>query len=249
MGLMQATAMGLMQATAMGLTAMGVQVSNEIIRRCSAAIALSEVFSPNVDSVSTVLQQCITAGAEWRRLYERTGGAVAAATPERPWGAAPSPVFAHVDALTQRCSDLLEVCGTQLQFSSQRPLPSFGGTNGDEVLQSVEDIRSAFRGRVDALAAGGYPILDVRVTRWHDDFNAFKLAVKDLEELLIKATDQALAMASCLQDRIVLIEALQVWPPLNAPAAAAQCAQLHGRCLASALRMVCCVACPHERPH
>lgn len=162
-----------------------------------------------------MLQQCITAGAQWRQLYERTAAAVSAATPERPWGAAPSPVFAHVDALTQRCSDLLEVCSTQLQFGSHRPLPAFGGTNGDEVLQSIEDIRAAFRGRVDALAAGGYQILDVRVTRWHDDFNAFKLAVKDLEELLIKAADQALASVPCLQDRIILIEALQVWPHVH----------------------------------
>lgn len=187
-----------------------LQVSNEIISRCSAAINLPEIFSPDVEAVSAVLQQCLTAGAQWRLLYERTATAISAATPARPWGAAPSPVFAHVDALTQRCSDLLEVCGTQLQFGSQRPLPVFGGTNGDEVLQTVEDIRTAFRGRVDALAAGGYPILDVRVTRWHDDFNAFKLAVKDLEELLIKAADQALASVSCLEDRIVLLEALQV---------------------------------------
>jgi dynein heavy chain, axonemal len=86
----------------------------------------------------------------------------------------------------------------------------FGGTNGDEVRQSVEDIRAAYKGRVEVLAAGGYPILDARVTRWHDDFNAFRAHVKDLEEMLIKATDLALASVSCLQDRILLIEALQV---------------------------------------
>lgn len=86
----------------------------------------------------------------------------------------------------------------------------FGGTNGDEVRQSVEDIRAAYKTRVEVLAAGGYPILDARVTRWHDDFNAFRAHVKDLEEMLIKATDHALASVSCLQDRIVLIEALQV---------------------------------------
>ena len=86
----------------------------------------------------------------------------------------------------------------------------FGGTNGDEVRQGVEDIRVAYKVRVEVLAAGGYPILDARVTRWHDDFNAFRAHVKDLEEMLIKATDHALASVSCLQDRIVLIEALQV---------------------------------------
>jgi dynein heavy chain, axonemal len=111
------------------------------------------------------------------------------------------------------CCSLLEciqVCHTQLQFGSQRPLPVFGGTNGEAVRQSVQDICVAYKGRVEVLAAGGYPILDARVTRWHDDFNAFRAHVKDLEEMLIKATDHALASVSCLQDRIVLIEALQV---------------------------------------
>ena len=45
---------------------------------------------------------------------------------------------------------------------------------------------------------------------WRDDFNVFKAAVKDLEELLIKATDHAIESVSDLADHTVLIESLQV---------------------------------------
>jgi dynein heavy chain len=186
-----------------------VQVSNEIIARCCAAIKLSEIFSPNVANVTIILQQSITAGAQWKALYKRTVAAIAQ-TSTRPWDHDLSPIFAHMDAFVQRCSDLLEVCDAQLQFAGQRPLPLFGGTRGEETKQIILDIQATFRSRVAALAGRTYDILDVKITRWHDDFNVFKAAVKDLEELLIKATDRAIESVSCLRDRTMLIEALQV---------------------------------------
>lgn len=92
-----------------------MQVSNEIISRCCAAIKLPEVFSPNVTNVSAVLQQCIEAGGDWKALYQRTAAAVTAKS-ARPWDFSESPIFAHVDAFIQRCADLLEVCRTYLRF-------------------------------------------------------------------------------------------------------------------------------------
>ena len=157
------------------------------------------------------LEQCVAAGVQWKALYERTAAAVTRRS-SRPWDHAPSPIFAHVDAFVQRCTDLLEVCNAQLQFGSQQPLPAFGGTRSEEMRQTILDIRSSFDARVRALAACTYDVLDVQVTRWHDDFNVFKAAVKDLEELLIKATDHAIDSVSCLRDHIYLIEALQVRP-------------------------------------
>ena len=186
-----------------------LQVSNEIIGRCCAAINLADVFSPAVDAVTLTLQQSIDAGAAWKALYLRTAERVTARS-SAPWDHDLAPIFAHVDAFVQRCADLLEVCKAQLQFAGQRALPVFGGTRGDSIKQSIEDIRTAFVQRVHTLATRPYNILDVKVTRWHGDFNAFKAAVTDLEELLIKATDHAVESTSCLRDRIMLVESLQV---------------------------------------
>lgn len=186
-----------------------MQVSNEIIARCCAAVNLSEIFSSSVDKVSATLQESIDAGTAWKALYLRTATAVTRRSP-KPWDFELAPMFAHVDAFMQRCTDLLEVCTAQLQFASQRPLPTFGGVRGSAIKQSIDEIRSVFRERVRALATCPYNILDVQNTRWHDDFNAFKAAIKDLEELLIKATDTALESVSCLKDHIMLVESLQV---------------------------------------
>jgi hypothetical protein len=70
---------------------------------------------------------------------------------------------------------------------------------------------------VHVLATCSYNVVDVKIALWHDDFNVFKAAVKDLEELLIKATDHAIESVSCLRDHIVLIEALQVCCHLCSP--------------------------------
>ena len=117
-----------------------MQVSNEIIARCCAVIKLNDVFSPNVDAVTVTLQQSIAAGGEWKSMYLRTAQAVTLRS-SRPWDHDLSPIFAHVDAFVQRCADLLEVCKAQLQFAGQRPLPVFGGTRGDEIKHSIQDIQ------------------------------------------------------------------------------------------------------------
>ena len=141
-----------------------MQVSNEIIARCCAAISLPDVFSPEVDAVSTVLQQAIDAGEKWKMLYLRTARAVTLRS-SRPWNHDLSPIFAHIDAFMQRCADLQEVCQAQLQFAPRAPLPVFGGTRGEAIKQSIEDIQAAFAQRVRALAGVGYNILDVKVRR------------------------------------------------------------------------------------
>jgi Dynein heavy chain, N-terminal region 1 len=109
----------------------------------------------------------------------------------------------------------LQVCKAQLQFSLERRWPIFGGTRGDGIKQSIKDICASFAERVRALAAVNYDILDVKVTLWRDDLNEFKAAVKDLEELLIKATDHAIESVSGLQDHILLIESLQARTPVT----------------------------------
>jgi dynein heavy chain, axonemal len=186
-----------------------MQVSNDIISQCRAAIDLRDAFSPNVRAVMGTLQECIAAGVKWKSLYEDTADVVRAQS-ARAWDHDKSPIFAQVDAFVQRCADLLDICEAQLQFGGQRRPPIFGGSKGDSITESFEDIQAAFKKLVAELAGCNYDILDVEVTRWHDDFNTFKASVKDLEELLIKATDHAVDNVSDLADHMHLVESLQV---------------------------------------
>jgi dynein heavy chain len=48
----------------------------------------------------------------------------------------------------------------------------------------LEDIETAFSKHITALWSIKPYILDVKATRWHDDYNTFKQGVKDLEVMM-----------------------------------------------------------------
>ena len=133
----------------------------------------------------TVLRESIQAGEAWKKVYHRTAHAVGLSG--RKWDFDISSIFAHIDAFVQRCRDVLEVCEAQMQFAPKTDLPVLGGTRGPEVTKSLLDIQQSFQRLVAVLRGLDYSILDVKATRWHDDYNSFKNGVKDLEASFLRS--------------------------------------------------------------
>jgi len=183
------------------------KVSNEIINRCCDKISLTEIFDGNVVSCVSTLRESIRAGEFWKELYSNTADAIKDET--RPWDFDTSSIFAHIDAFVQRCRDLLEVCESQMQFAPRTTLPTFGGTKGLEVTKSIIDIQAAFQKLVLGLKGLDYSILDVKATRWHDDYNTFKNGTKDLEVMLTNVIHVAFDVVTSLTQRIMLLETFQ----------------------------------------
>ena len=168
------------------------KVSNEIINRCRASISVAEILDGDVAASMEALSQSIAAGKAWFDLYDHTEAAVKARgeaeNTGRTWELDRSSIFAQVDAFIQRCRDLQDVCEGQYQFN-RRPasgsgtaeLPVFGGKLGPEITSQLLNIQTTFETHVTRLRGLKYDILDVKATRWHDDYNAFKSSMKDLE--------------------------------------------------------------------
>ena len=143
----------------------------------------------------------------------------------RPWGFETSNIFAQVDAFVQRCRDLLEVCEGQVQFSYknrskvfldyyvhpsyllkyQDSFPVFGGSRGSELTKSISDIEAAFAKQIQNLKNVGYNILDVKATKWHDDFNSFKYGVKDLEVMMQNVINSAFECVATVAAGVELV--------------------------------------------
>ena len=176
------------------LTGLLRKVSTEIINRCRVAISLKEILDGDVSLSMVALQQSIEAGEAWKELYMRTVASVEREreTTGRDWELDNSSIFAQIDAFVQRCKDLQEVCEGQTQFARRSAggvtadLPDFGGARGAEVASSLLSIQASFEKHVHALRALSYDILDVKATRWHDDYNTFKNSMKDLEVMFQK---------------------------------------------------------------
>lgn len=61
-------------------------------------------------------------------------------------------------------------------------MPCFGGSKGPEIVNILEEIKISFRKHLDKIRGSDQDkILDVKSTKWHDDYSAFKNGMKDLD--------------------------------------------------------------------
>ena len=198
------------------LTGLLRKISNEIIHRCRAKISLDDVFDGDVDASIVTLEESIACGVSWKLIYKRTAAAVAASS-SRQWAFDDASIFAQIEAFVQRCRDLLEVCEGQIQFvrkssvtkGAPGPLPKFGGTRGEEITKQILTIQENFEAQIERLRhiqANDYEILDVKTSKWHDDYNFFKNQVKDLEVMYTNVMNTAFDGTSHVKDGVALLE-------------------------------------------
>ena len=94
-------------------------------------------------------------------------------------------IFAENEAFIQRCRDLKEICEGQLQFAQRGAscvMPVFGGTRGQEWKNNLQDLKKMFDKYLDGIKNLEYDILDVKITKWHDDYGQnFKDQIKNIE--------------------------------------------------------------------
>lgn len=51
----------------------------------------------------------------------------------------------------------------------------------EQITKALLGIQESFEAQINKLRNLDYAILDVKSSRWHDDYNSFKDVVKDLE--------------------------------------------------------------------
>lgn len=186
------------------------KVSNEIILRCCENINLKEMFAGEIEEPMAVLQQSIKSGDDWKDVYRKTVSRMELAepAPPLPWNFDESRIFAQIDAFMQRCRDLLEVCESQHQFTSNpKDMPTFSGARGEEISKSLTRIQTSFQRILNNISALKYDILDVKATRWHDDYNAFKNGVKDLEMMMQNCITSAFETVTTVEQGLHMLEA------------------------------------------
>jgi dynein heavy chain len=197
------------------LTGLLRKVSNEIINRCCAKISLDDIFSGDVLSSMQSLRESIQCGVDWKKIYEKTRALIKMNTADsrKHWEFDIASIFAQIDAFVQRCRDLLEVCEGQVQFTRNMgngetlPLPSFGGTKGPEIRKNLLKNEDQFKKLIEKLRNLDYDILDVKATRWHDDYNYFKNGIKDLEVMMQNVINNSFEHISTVQSGVELLEA------------------------------------------
>jgi dynein heavy chain len=193
------------------------KVSNEVIKRCTAAVDISLVFEGDVAAVLATLEQCAACCAAWRKAFDETVAAIALNPGKRGlvWDFEPTSIFAQVEAFVQRCRDLGEICEGQQQFAFKTtpgsgdaaPLPVFGGIKGADTTRALMSIKEAFQGQMSAIQSARNDILDVKSTRWSDVNARYKAGVKELETMFSTVINEAFSTAVTVSAGIELLEA------------------------------------------
>jgi len=192
------------------------KVSNEIIRRFRAHIPVAQIFDGDVEFCIARLHEAIQCGLEWKAIYHKTVSAISRQKNRygREWNIDDASIFAQIDAFVQRCRDLIEICESQMQFMRKSaatggepgPIPQFGGTKAQEVVDGIANIQTSFELLADRLRRLDYDMLDVRVSRWHDDYNQFKNAIKDLEVMYINVINSVFEASATVAEGVSLTE-------------------------------------------
>lgn len=61
-------------------------------------------------------------------------------------------------------------------------MPELGGSRGQEFVNILDEIKITFRKNLDKLRGSDQDkILDVKASKWLDQFNSFKIGIKDLD--------------------------------------------------------------------
>ena len=175
------------------------RISSEIVRQCATHISLNEIYCGEAVEVEKVLIESITCVQKWKNLYNRTAVTINKATrleenddmKQRFWQLDDETIFAEIDAFSQRCEDLIDVCKSKYQFvtnlcgyGKDQKSPAIvaerllGGLTRPDVVKTIYGISCIFACEMDRLDHLTYNILDATNSNWHDDYKNFKIAMK-----------------------------------------------------------------------
>jgi dynein heavy chain, axonemal len=192
------------------------KISNEIIRRFRGHVNILEILNGDVEFSIARLKEAIHCGMQWKVMYHKTMQSIEKqkARYGTSWDIDDASIFAQIDAFVQRCRDLIEVCESQMQFvrksaatkGSPGPIPNFGGSRAQEIVDGITGIQESFEHHIDRLRRLDYDILDVKVSRWHDDYSHFKNDVKDLEVMFTNVINGAFEHNLTVGEGVILTE-------------------------------------------
>ena len=187
------------------------KVSNEIIKRCSLTINLDDLFKGNVEKCLEELEYSRKCGKKWKRVYEDN---IKFMNKTKCWKFEADSVFAQIEAFVQRCNDLKEICEGQIQFArkgKEKEMPYFSGSKNSEIIFILDEIKDSFVKILNKLKdSNENKILDIKSTKWHDDYNVFKLGMKNLDNMYMNLVNFAFDHISTVEQGIEYMVAFKI---------------------------------------
>lgn len=187
------------------------KISNQIIKRCRAKIDKMDMLEGDVEKCISDLNESIDCCKEWKRICIHHQYMLKKYSSREGWELdADETIFAENEAFIQRCKDLIEICEGQLQFAlkgENRLIPIFGGVQGPQYTENLMELKRNFVKNLQNIKNLNYDILDVKITKWHDDYGQyFKDQCKSLEIMYQNIIVLAFKNVSNISDAVEMLE-------------------------------------------
>ena len=187
------------------------KISNEIIRICKDQIKISDMLEGDVEKCIQDLNDAIKVGEEWQKIYTQTEKLIEKRNKAYRWNFKLGSIFVQIEAFGQRCKDLIQICEGQLQFArkgANMELPVFGGAKAPEIINLLNEIKNNFAKHLDRIHKMDHKkILDVKDTKWYDDYNTFKNGMKELDVMYENIINFAFESLGTVQQGVEMLEA------------------------------------------
>jgi len=190
------------------------KISNQIIKRCRAKINVDDMLAGDVDKCMRDLDESIKCCNEWKAICTHSQDMIikyGSQTSGRTWKLAKDDtIFAENEAFIQRCKDCKDICEGQLQFARKGEgisLPKFGGSKGPEIKKNLDELEAMFNKYLEDIRHLDYEILDVKKTKWHDDYGQkFKENQKSLEIMYRNTALHAFKNITTVEEGVEMLE-------------------------------------------
>lgn len=185
------------------------KISNQINARCRSKIDREDMLGRDVEKCMRDLDESIECCRQWKEICTKIQRRIILRSSKPGWEEDDG-IFAENEAFIQRCRDLKEICEGQLQFAQRGAscqMPVFGGSRRKEWTQSLEGLKKMFDQHLEVIKELEYDILDVKITRWHDDYGQmFKDQVKLLEIMYTNIISKTFSCVSTIEDAVEMLE-------------------------------------------
>jgi len=187
------------------------KISNQIIKRCRAKINKDDMLDGDVEKCISDLNESIDCCRQWKTICINQQTMLKKYSPKTGWELdQDETIFAENEAFIQRCKDLIEICEGQLQFAlkgENRLIPVFGGVQGPQYTENLMELKRNFVKNLQNIKNLNYDILDVKITKWHDDYGQyFKDQCKSLEIMYQNIIVLAFKNVSNIPDAVEMLE-------------------------------------------
>jgi dynein heavy chain len=169
------------------------------------------MLSGDVEKCISDLNESIDCCRQWKTICINQQTMLKKYSPKTGWELdQDETIFAENEAFIQRCKDLIEICEGQLQFAlkgENRLIPVFGGVQGPQYTENLMELKRNFVKNLQNIKNLNYDILDVKITKWHDDYGQyFKDQCKSLEIMYQNIIVLAFKNVSNIPDAVEMLE-------------------------------------------